>query len=167
MSYSLEQFVTDCREALTADSGPGGRERVRQCVSRACNDAGFVAAHLGDDNTSERKVLYEDPDLGFCILAHVYDDARASDPHDHAGTWAVNGQARGITTMTDWEVVEAPAGDTPGTVKELRRYRLEPGDAHVYQETDLHSPGRDGPTRLIRIEGTNMDEVERDKYEAV
>jgi hypothetical protein len=29
----------------------------------------------------------------------------------------------------------------------------------------LHSPARDGETRLIRIEGRNMDGVQRDKYE--
>jgi hypothetical protein len=28
----------------------------------------------------------------------------------------------------------------------------------------LHSPNREGPTRLIRIEGRNLDEVTRDKY---
>ena len=31
----------------------------------------------------------------------------------------------------------------------------------------LHSPRREGPTRLIRIEGTNMDKVRRLSYERV
>jgi hypothetical protein len=39
--------------------------------------------------------------------------------------------------------------------------------AHVYNEGDLHSPRRDGPTRLIRIEGRNMDKVARLRYERV
>jgi hypothetical protein len=39
--------------------------------------------------------------------------------------------------------------------------------ARVYNEGDLHSPRREGPTRLIRLEGTNMDRVKRLKYEAV
>jgi hypothetical protein len=39
--------------------------------------------------------------------------------------------------------------------------------AHVYNEGDLHSPRREGPTRLIRIEGTNMDKVKRLAYERV
>ena len=37
--------------------------------------------------------------------------------------------------------------------------------AHVDREGDLHSPRRDGPTRLIRIEGTNMDKARRLPYE--
>jgi hypothetical protein len=52
-------------------------------------------------------------------------------------------------------------------VKKTRSYKLTPGAVHVYNEGDLHSPGRAGPTRLIRIEGTNMEKVQRAKYEEV
>ena len=164
MSYTLEEFANDCHAALAADPGPAGREKVRQYVARACTDADFVATWLGPGNTTERQVIYEDPELGFCILAHVYDGPKTSDPHDHADTWAIYGQAAGTTMMTDWRAVERPKGEAPGKVEAVRTYQLEPGDAHVYQEGDLHSPGRDGPTRLIRIEGHRMDGVKRDKY---
>ncbi len=166
MSYTLEQFAGDCHAALAADSGPGGREVVRQCVARACRDPDFVATWLQADDAPERRVIYEDPELGFCILAHVYAGPKTSDPHDHASTWAIYGQADGVTMMTDWTIVERPADGQPGRVKAARTYRLEPGDAHVYQEGDVHSPRRDGPTRLIRIEGMNMDGVKRDKFVA-
>ena len=167
MSYTLEEFAADCRAALQADPGPAGREKVRQCVSRACQDADFVATHLGPDNTTERQVVYEDPDLGFCILVHAYDGAKTSPPHDHASTWAIYGQAAGVTMMTDWEAVEPPHDGQPGKVKAVRTYQLKPGDAHVYHEGDLHSPGRDGPTRLVRIEGMNMSGVKRDSYRPI
>jgi hypothetical protein len=39
--------------------------------------------------------------------------------------------------------------------------------ARLYNEGDLHSPRREGPTRLIRVEGTNMDNVRRLSYESV
>jgi hypothetical protein len=38
--------------------------------------------------------------------------------------------------------------------------------AYLYNEGDLHSPRRDGPTRLIRIEGQNMDRIRRLAYRA-
>ena len=41
------------------------------------------------------------------------------------------------------------------------------GAAYLYNEGDLHSPRRDGPTRLIRIEGKNMEKVQRFPYERV
>ena len=50
-------------------------------------------------------------------------------------------------------------------VKRTRTYKLTPGMAYLYNEGDLHSPRRDGPTRLIRLEGTNMDKVKRLRFE--
>jgi predicted metal-dependent enzyme (double-stranded beta helix superfamily) len=167
MSYSLEQFAADCNSALSSDSGKAGREKVRECVARACSDAQFVSTYLGPDNSTERQVIYEDPQFGFCILAHVYNGAKQSQPHDHASTWAIYGQAQGTTLMTDWQVVEPPHDDEPGKVKAVRSYPLEPGDAHVYQEGELHSPEREGATRLIRIEGMNMTGVKRDSFRAI
>jgi hypothetical protein len=166
MSYTLENLIADCRAALDADPGPGGREKVKQHVQRACLDAEFVDTHLGDDVAQERNVLYEDPDRGFCILAHVYKGAKSSKPHDHGPTWAIYAQARGTTQMTDWRVVEAPAQGKPGRAEAVRTYDMNPGDAYVYNEGQLHSPHRESETRLIRVEGRNMDNVARDAYEA-
>jgi len=115
----------------------------------------------------ERKILYEDPKLGFCILAHVYNGKKESNPHDHGPSWAIYGQVRGETVMSDWALVEKATPDKPGKVRLVTSYTLKPGMAHVYNEGDLHSPRREGPTRLIRIEGTNMDKVRRLAYERV
>jgi len=167
MPYTLDEMARDCRDALVADAGPDGREQVRQIVQRALTDKDFVAPHLGDDADQERTILYEDPDLGFCICAHVYDGPRQGKPHDHGPTWAIYGQAVGETEMTDWRMVSPPAGDTPGKVEMTRTYKLTPGDAHVYQVGDVHAPMRDGPTRLLRIEGINTDHVERTKVEPI
>jgi predicted metal-dependent enzyme (double-stranded beta helix superfamily) len=164
MSYTLEQFSAACRRILTDDPGPEGRRKVCALVQDVLRDDTFIATHLRDD-VPERKILYEDPDLGFCILAHVYQGAKESQPHDHGPSWAIYGQARGQTVMSDWALVEPPVGSAPGKVRHVRSYTLEPGMAHVYNEGDLHSPRREGPTRLIRLEGTNMDKVRRVAYE--
>jgi len=164
MSYTLEQFSAACRRILTDDRGPEGRRKVCALVQDVLKDDVFIATHLGDDGP-ERKILYEDPELGFCILAHVYQGARESQPHDHGPSWAIYGQARGETVMSDWALVEPPAGSAPGKVRHVRSYTLKPGMAHVYNEGDLHSPRREGPTRLLRLEGTNMDKVRRAAYE--
>jgi len=39
--------------------------------------------------------------------------------------------------------------------------------AHLYDPGVLHSPRREHSTKLLRIEGTNMDRVKRLPYEAV
>jgi len=166
MGYSLEQFSTECHRILKQDPGVEGRRRVCALVQQVLKDDDFIETHLGDD-VPERKVLYEDPELGFCILGHVYQGAKDSNPHDHGPSWAIYGQARGETIMNDWALVHPAGPDTPGKVRHVRSYTLKPGMAYVYNEGDLHSPRREGPTRLIRIEGTNMDKVRRLSYERV
>ena len=165
MGYTLEQFSADCHRVLTADPGPEGRKQVCKLVQKACTDAEFVARHLPDD-APDRKILYEDPELGFCILGHVYHGAKQSAPHDHGPTWAIYGQAQGETIMTDWAMV-SPASETEiGRVRHVRDYTLIPGAAYVYNEGDLHSPRREGSTKLIRIEGRNVEKIRRFPYQA-
>jgi predicted metal-dependent enzyme (double-stranded beta helix superfamily) len=135
-------------------------------LEEALRDEAFIADAF-DDQTPERKILYEDPRLGFCVLAHNYLRPKQSPPHDHGPSWAIYGQARGETAMSDWELVEPATAAKAGRVRKVREYKLTPGVAHVYDEGDLHSPSRAGPTRLIRIEGTNMEKVQRLKYEPV
>jgi hypothetical protein len=67
--------------------------------------------------------------------------------------------------MSDWTVLDKAAEGKPGKVRLARSYPLRPGDAHVYNEGDVHSPRRDGPTKLIRVEGTNMEKVKRLAFE--
>jgi predicted metal-dependent enzyme (double-stranded beta helix superfamily) len=166
MAHTLQQFADDCHRILAAEPGPAGREKVCRLLRDVLKDEAFIATHLGDD-VPERKILYEDRELGFCILAHVYAGAKTSSPHDHGPSWAIYGQARGETEMSDFAPV-VPAEETkPGKVRHVRTYALTPGMAHLYNEGDLHAPRRAGPTRLIRIEGMNMAKIRRRAYELV
>lgn len=165
MSMTLEQFAAQCHRLLAADPGVAGRKQVCALVEEACKDEGFVAAHF-TDRTGQRDILYEDKELGFCVCAHSYKDARESQPHDHGPSWAIYGQVAGETVMSDWALVE-PAGEGKmGKVRFAKSYTLTPGVAHLYNEGDLHSPRRDGPTKLLRIEGKNLDKVRRFGYRA-
>ncbi|HZS85664.1 MAG TPA: hypothetical protein VFA50_22545 [Stellaceae bacterium] len=166
MGKTLEEFAATCRRILSDEPGPPGREKVCALLKEMLKDKAFIAAHLGDD-TPERKILYEDPELGFCILAHRYRTAKESQPHDHGPTWAIYGQALGETVMSDWALVEPASAAKPGKVRHVRSYTLKPGMAHVYNEGALHSPRRDGPTALIRIEGKNTETFRRLAYERV
>jgi hypothetical protein len=163
MDDKLDQFAAQCHDILVADPGPAGREKVLAVVRDMLNDPGFVAQHLKEDGP-ERKILYEDPGLGFCILAHVYQGAKGSPRHDHGPTWAIYGQAVGTTIMTDWEKVEPASEAKAGVARPTRTYELTPGMAYLYNPGDLHSPRRDGPTRLIRIEGVDVTKIRRYPY---
>jgi hypothetical protein len=161
LSYTLDRLSADIREALKADPGSGGKHEVEKLVSKVLLDEEFIARHLTPEQCRPRKVLYEDPELGFCICGHVYESAAHGEPHDHGPTWAIYGVAAGDTEMTDWRVVRKGEGDTPSLVEPVRTYLMKPGDSRFYDVGVVHSPRRDGPAKLVRIEGRNLDDVRR------
>lgn len=161
MSYRLDQFIADCRESLGRDPGPGGRESVRTNLERLLADADFLKTYCGDDQPRGIKVLYEDPALGFQVLAYNNDKARVSPPHDHGESWAIYGQATQYTEMTEW--LRQDDGDDPAhaklTVK--TKYRLMPGQAGIYQDGAIHSIDYPAQARFVRVTGTNLDKIHR------
>src|SRR5712672_679299 len=166
MAYTLEQLSADCHRLLAAEPGPEGRNKICALVQKACADPQFERQYM-PENGPERTILYEDPGLGFCILGHVYQGAKESQPHVHGPTWAIYGQAFGETIMTEYECLARASADRLGKARPVRDYKLRPGDAYVYNEGDLHSPRRDGATRLIRIEGKNVETIKRYPYQRV
>jgi hypothetical protein len=166
MPYTLEQLASDIKATLKADSGIGGRQKVCSLVSKACLDTDFVARHLTVENCKPRKVLYEDPEIGFCVCGHVHEDKAEGKPHDHGASWAIYGQAVGQTMMTDWKITTKGEGDRPSLVVAERVYAMNPGDVKLYDIGVVHSPNRQKPTKLIRIEGKNLDHVKRSNIKA-
>jgi hypothetical protein len=163
MAYNLDQFVADCRAILTRDAGPRGRDDVRARLERLLANKDFVAATCGEDARPGLKVLYEDKELGFQVLAHINEKARKSPPHDHGASWAIYGQATKYTDMIEWDRVSGD--DKHAELKEVKRYRLNPGQAGIYQDGAIHSIDYPDGSRFIRVTGTNLDKIDRVRFD--
>ena len=166
MPYSLEQLASDIKATLKKHPGTAGREQICGLVSKACLDNDFVAKHLTAENCNPRKVLYEDPELGFCICGHVNGDKAVGKPHDHGSSWAIYGQAVGMTEMTDWKITKKGDTASPSLVEPVRTYEMKAGDVKLYDVHVVHSPNRQQPTKLVRIEGANLDHIKRSNIAA-
>lgn len=165
MGKALEEFAAECRAILKKDTGKSGLDEVCRRLEKVLVSKEFVAEHFGPGKDAPRKVLYEDPELGFCILAHAYKGGTGSPPHDHGPSWAIYGQVEGVTTMTEYRLAARPEDGKPGKAAPVKSYDLAPGMAVAYGVGQLHSPKRAGDTRLLRIEGMNLDRVQRDRFE--
>ena len=165
MAYDLDQFISDCRAILSRDPGPKGREQVRINLERLLANADFVRAHCGEDAPCGLKVLHEDPELGFQVLAHINDKARVSPPHDHGDSWAIYGQATEYTDMIEWERAEDGSNPMHAKLKPTKKYRLTPGHAGIYQDGTIHSIDYPDMARFIRVTGTNLDKINRVKFD--
>lgn len=166
MSHTLESFSAECHRLIAAEPGLAGREKVRQLLESVLRDGAFVANYVLPLD-QPKTVLYEDAELGFQILGHCHKGASEGNPHDHGPSWAIYGQARGETTMTEWKHAGPVDPDGRQPVEPKTRYVLTPGTARLYNERTLHSTKRDAGTHLIRITGTDVDKVERGRYRKV
>jgi predicted metal-dependent enzyme (double-stranded beta helix superfamily) len=161
MPYDLEQFIADCRWALGREPGPAGREQVRVNLERLLSNKDFVEEYCGDDAPRELKVLHEDRELGFQVLAHVNEKARVSPPHDHGASWAIYGQATKYTDMIEWAREDDGKDPKHAKLKPAKRYRLTPGKAGIYLNGAIHSIDYPDHARFIRVTGTNLDKIDR------
>jgi predicted metal-dependent enzyme (double-stranded beta helix superfamily) len=165
MAYRLDQFILDCRSILASDPGPKGREQVRTNLERLLQNADFVRQHAGEDTPRGLHVLYEDPELGFQVLAHINDKARISPPHDHGESWAIYGQATHYTDMIEWEREDNGGDPAHAKLKPAKKYRLTPGHAGIYQDGKIHSIDYPDYARFIRVTGTNLDKIHRVRFD--
>ena len=164
MAYELDQFVSDCRSILKRDPGVAGREEVRVKLEQLLANPDFIEKYCGDSVPRGLHTLYEDKDLGFQVLAHINDKARVSPPHDHGASWAIYGQATKYTDMIEWDRED---GDDAkhAKLKPVKKYRLTPGHAGIYQDGKIHSIDYPDYSRFVRVTGTNLDQIERVRFD--
>lgn len=160
-AYDLDQFIADCRTILGRDGGPQGREQVRANLERLLASPAFIREYCSDDAPHGLKVLYEDDRLGFQVLAHINDKARVSPPHDHGESWAIYGQATKYTDMTEWQREDDGSDPKHAKLKPMKKYRLMPGQAGIYQDGTIHSIDYPDYARFVRVTGTNLDKINR------
>src|SRR6202051_2089253 len=165
MAYDLNQFIADCRTSLARDPGPAGREQVRQNLERLLANQDFIKEYCGDTAPRGLKVLYEDDKLGFQVLAHINDKARVSPPHDHGASWAIYGQATHYTDMIEWEREDNSGDEAHAKLKPVKKYRLTPGKAGIYQDGKIHSIDYPDYSRFVRVTGTNLDQIQRVRFD--
>ncbi|MGH6916153.1 MAG: hypothetical protein ACREJ0_00435 [Geminicoccaceae bacterium] len=165
MAYTLDVFCRDCAASLRADPGPGGKEQVRKNLERLLAERAFVAEHCGPDAEIGMHVLYRDPELGFCVLAHVNREPRTSPPHDHGTSWAIYGQATAYTDMTEYRRQGGTSGPGEARLEVTRRYRLEPGHAGLFDVGAIHAIAYGGKARFVRVTGADLEHVPRLKFD--
>jgi hypothetical protein len=165
MRYDIDRFIADCRTILTGDPGPAGRDEVRRRLEKLLSEPEFLTRHC-EDAKPGRAVLYEDRELGFQILVHVGEKAHMSPPHDHGASWAIYGQATEYTDMTEWARVDDERDPARSRLEPMRKYRLTPGHAGIYEDGMIHSIAYPANAIFIRVTGTNLDRISRSKFDA-
>ncbi len=165
MAYGLEQFCSDANEALVADSGHDGREKLRQYLEKLLANAEFVAGHIAGTAPGKHK-LHHDPETGIYVYVHGSDDHdRVGKPHDHGASWAIYGQATGVTNMTEWRRIDDGESESHAELEIARNFTLGAGVVALFDPGAIHSTAHPEPARWIRVTGADLDHIRRFRYD--
>jgi len=165
MAYSLEEFCADSVAALKADPGARGRDAIRAHLEKLLVNEDFIAEHLAGQGKG-KTVLFHDPETGFYVNAHGTDEGnRKGKPHDHGESWAVYGQATGLTNMTVWQRTDDGSDPETAQIAEKETFPLKPGTAALFDTGIIHSTAHPDPARWVRVTGTDFDTIERYAYD--
>ena len=163
MAYSLDHFCADTRTILQAEPLAAALPKIAERLSQLLNNPEFVAATFTDDMAPGKRVLRHDPQTDVHVLAHVQEGAMAGKPHSHGTSWAIYGNARDVTEMTEWRRTNAETEDHAELVA-MSVYRLGPGDTKAYGPGVIHSTAHPQKAWVIRVTGTDLDAVPRYRF---
>lgn len=159
MTYSLKQFCDDLR-AIIKEKGVGGLPDASKKLEALLVDPRFIAETFSDDTPPGKRELFHDQETDAYVLAHVQPAGRGGSPHSHGASWAIYGNVRGCTDMTEWRRVN-PASDEHAELQESAKYQIGPGETRAYGPGAIHSTAHPEKAWVIRITGTNLDVIPR------
>jgi hypothetical protein len=160
MAYTLDNFCSDTHALLKANALTDALPQVAGRLSRLLLNPQFVAEAFNDDMPPGKRVLYHDPELDFYVLAHVQEGGKKGKPHSHGSSWAIYGNAKNVTEMTEWRRVNA-ASDEHYELKMASHYGLGPGQTQAYGPNMIHSTEHKQKAWVIRVTGTDLDKLPR------
>jgi hypothetical protein len=163
MAYTLDEFCADSRTILKSQALAGALPQIAERLGRLLANPGFVAETFSDDMPPGKRVLHHDPETDVYVLAHVQEGNKVGNPHSHGASWAVYGNARETTEMTEWRRTN-PASENHAELVAASRYALGPGQTRAYGPGVIHSTAHPAKAWVIRVTGTDLDALPRYRF---
>jgi predicted metal-dependent enzyme (double-stranded beta helix superfamily) len=160
MAYDLEQFCGDARAALEQGPLDPALQTIAANLRKLLANADFVRATFNEDTPVGKRELFHDEKTDFYVLAHVQAPGKTGSPHSHGNSWAIYGNARGYTEMTEYKRVN-PESEEAVTLAVTEKYRINAGESRGYGPGKIHSTGHPEKAWVLRITGTDLDHLPR------
>lgn len=165
MAYGLDEFCRESHDILAQDNNAEGRDAVRKNLEKLLANEAFVEEVCGKDAPVGVTELYRDDELEFVVLAHVNETPHASPPHDHGTSWAIYGQAKEYTDMSEFRRLDSGDGDGEANIEHVKTYRLEPGQAGFYDVRAIHAIDYPAHACFVRVTGRPLEQEPRLRYD--
>jgi hypothetical protein len=163
MACTLSQFCSQTRALLKSEPLPNALEKIAERLGDLLSNPAFVAETFNDDMPPGRRVLHHDAETDVYVLAHVQEGQKVGKPHSHGRSWAIYGNARATTEMTEWRRAN-PEGEEHAVLEATSRYRLGPRQTRAYGPGVIHSTAHPEKAWVIRVTGTDLDLLPRYRF---
>ena len=160
MAYTLKEFCDDAHTILKSQPQPVALPQIANKLGQLLDNPAFVAATFTDDMPPGKRELHHDPELDFHVLAHVQEGGKTGKPHSHGTSWAIYGNAKAVTGMTEWRRAN-PASDEHYELTMASQYGLGIGQTRAYGPGVIHSTEHKEKAWVIRVTGTDLDKLPR------
>ena len=130
----LEEFVEEVSKSLAdAENEDEATRVVKKAIPKLLLNQAWLADEYRKPSKEgfTRSLLYRHPDLGFAVVATVWNAGQGTPVHDHGGVWGVEGVFAGSVQVTQYEVmgkVNPEEGDEDVRIREGRRFDAQVGD---------------------------------------
>ena len=159
MAYALHDFCSDLNVFLK-EKGADAISEITEKLKLLLANPEFVAETFDEDTPKGKRLLYHDAGSDAYVLAHVHHSGKRGKPHSHGESWAIYGNAKGYTLMTEWERAN-PANEDHTVLKQSAYYRLGTGEAQAYGPGVMHSTEHPEKAWVIRLTGTKLADIPR------
>lgn len=157
MTYEFGLFCEDCRSAYDQNTGEADLEVIRQNLEKLIKEnPDFIEKNCGATAEYGVNELYTDAQNGFIVYAHNIKTGRTSPPHDHGASWAVYGQAKKYTDMTEYRRLDDKSKPGHAEIEETKKYRLNFGMAGKFGPHAIHQIHFEDEARFIRVTGADL-----------
>jgi predicted metal-dependent enzyme (double-stranded beta helix superfamily) len=163
MAYTLDDFCADSRALLKAQPLTAALPPIADRLARLLANPAFVSGTFNEDMPPGKQLLHHDPELDFYVFAHVQQGGKTGKPHSHGASWAVYGNAKNVTEMTEWRRVN-PESDDHAELVAVTKYGLGPGQTKAYEPHLIHSTAHPQKAWVIRVTGTDLDHLPRYRF---
>ena len=160
MAYELADFCKDAHTALKAQPLQAALDDIATRLRALLANPAFVAATFNDETPIGKRELYHDAETDFYVLAHVQAPGKTGSPHSHGSSWAIYGNARGYTDMTEYRRVNGAEAEA-SVLEKSDHYRLNAGESRAYGPDVIHSTAHPEKAWVVRITGTDLDHLPR------
>lgn len=160
MAHTLADFCRNANKSLKSKPLADALPAIADDLAELLKTPAFVAETFKEDTPEGKRELYHDAETDFYVLAHVQGAGKAGKPHDHGTSWAIYGNARAVTQMTEFKRVNAATADHAELAR-TEDYGLGPGQTRAFPPGVIHCTSHPQKAWVIRVLGADLDKTPR------